>query len=770
MPICVFSQKYSISGYIREKRTGEDLIGATIIVKEIQKGTISNQYGFYSISLTEGDYTIKVSYIGYQDFEQKIKLNKDISINISLESSSILTKEVVVKGERSDRNIESIDIGMVQLPVEQIKSLPAFLGEVDILKTIQLLPGVQSAGEGNTGFYVRGGGPDQNLIILDDAVVYNAGHLFGFFSVFNADAVKDINLIKGGMPSQYGGRLSSVLDITMNEGNNKNYEYEGGIGVISSRMTVQGPIKKDTSSFIISGRRTYIDVLTKPFINENLRGTGYYFYDLNTKLNYRFSDKNRLFLSGYFGRDVFSFKNASDGFYIKIPWGNATGSMRWNHLFSNKLFLNTTATFSDYRFDFQAEQEDFEFIMMSGVQDYSLKSDFTWYPNVLHTVRFGVQYMYHIFTPSSATARIGETIFDSGEIIKYHAHDAAIYINDEFDITEKLKISIGLRGSLFSHIGPFTRYIKDDMGRKQDTIQYAPGKPLATYQNVEPRFSMRYIINRSTSLKAAYTQNYQYIHLASLSSSMLPTDIWMPCTELIKPQFSVQYSAGIFKNFLNNNFETSIELYYKDMKNLIEYKEGATSDEDVGDNPDNNFTFGTGYSYGAEFFVKKRYGKTTGWIGYTWSRTNRLFEEINLGIEFPAKYDRRHDLSFVASHDFNDQWQASAIFVYATGNATTLPIGRYFIDGRIVNEYGSRNGYRMAPYHRADMSITYKPKSKGNYQSSWNFAVYNLYNRYNPYFIYFDSEIDFTNFQIETKAKQVSLFSILPSITYNFKF
>lgn len=766
----LWGQKYTISGYVRDKSSGEDMPAANVYVKELSKGTTTNNYGFFSLSLPKGEYNLAVSYLGYNDFTKKVILDKDIKLNIYLETSAILTKEIVVTGERQDKNIESIEISTVKMPVDQIKQLPALLGEVDILKAIQLLPGVQSSGEGNTGFYVRGGGPDQNLIILDDAVVYNAGHLFGFFSVFNADAVRDVNLIKGGMPAQYGGRLSSVLDIGMKEGNSRTYHYDGGVGVISSRLTVQGPIKPDTSSFIVSGRRTYIDVLTKPFVKENLKGTGYYFYDLNTKINYRFSDKDRLFASGYFGRDVFSYKNKGDGFMIRIPWGNATGSLRWNHLFNNKLFLNTTATVSNYKFSFEAEQQDFEFKMFSGVNDYSLKSDFNWIPGVLHNVKFGVNYTYHIFTPNGATARIGETVFDTGEIIKYYSHDAAIYINDEYDLSENLKINAGLRGTYFVHVGPFTRYVKGNQGLNIDTVSFAAGKSLADYSHVEPRLSLRYIINKQSSVKAAYTQNYQYIHMASLSSSMLPTDVWMPCTDIIEPQFSTQYAAGYFRNFADNTYETSVEAYYKDMRNLIEYKENTTSDDDMGDNPDNNFTFGNGYSYGVELFLKKRTGKLTGWVGYTWSHTRRKFPEINRGIEFPAKYDRRHDLSFIATYEFNPQWQASAVWVYATGNATTLPVARYFIDGRLQIIYGERNSYRMVPYHRADFSVTYTPKTEKKWQSSWNFSVYNMYNRYNPYFIYFDSDIELDKLSIITKAKQVSLFSILPSVTYNFNF
>lgn len=768
----VYSQKYTISGFVREKKTGEDMIGANIYLKELSKGTTTNNYGFYSLTMTKGEYTLMVSYIGYNDFEKKITLDKDLKINVLLEETAIMGKEVVVTGERKNSNIESIEMGTVQLPIEKIKSIPAFLGEVDILKTIQLLPGVQSAGEGNAGFYVRGGGPDQNLILLDDAVVYNASHLFGFFSVFNADAVKDVNLIKGGMPAQYGGRLSSVLEISMKEGNNRNYQADGGIGVISSRLTVQGPIKKDTSSFIVSGRRTYIDVLMKPFVNKNFQGTGYYFYDLNTKINYRFSDKDRVFLSGYFGRDVFSYNNKKDGFSMKFPWGNATTSLRWNHIFNSKLFLNTTSTYSEYNLEFLGEMEDFEFKMFSGVRDYSIKSDFTWFPNILNNFKFGVNYIYHVFTPSSATARIGNTIFDTGKTIKYYANDASVYINDEYDISEKIKVSAGLRGTLFQQTGPFTRYILDEFGRNVDTVTYGRGAVLKTYKHLEPRASLRFTLNKFSSVKASYTQNYQYIHLASLSNGMLPTDLWIPCTSLIEPQFATQYAVGYFRNFSNDRFETSVEAYYKDMQNQIDYKEGTTSDDDMANNPDNNFTFGLGKSYGLELFIKKRTGKFNGWIGYTLAKTVRQFDEVNEGREYPTKYDRRHDVAITMTYELNDNWSFGAVFVYATGNAITLPISRYIIEGRIISEYGDRNDFRMASYHRADVSATYNfpnPKKK-RWQSSLNFSVFNLYNRYNPYFIYFDTETDLQNYKITTTAKQVSLFSVLPSVTYNFKF
>ncbi len=767
----LFSQKYTISGYVRDKKSGEDLPGANIYVEELKKGTSSNTYGFYSLTLPKGTYTIKITFVGYHENIKKVVLDKDIKLNFLLEETVIVGKEIVVSGEQKNRNVESIEMSTYKLPVEMIKEIPSFMGEVDVLKSIQLLPGVQSSGEGNSGFYVRGGGPDQNLILLDNAIVYNPGHLFGFFSIFNADAIKDVNLIKGGAPANYGGRLSSVLDVSMKEGNNQSYHADGGVGIIASRLTVQGPIKKDTCSFIISGRRTYIDVLTKPLIKGNLKGTGYYFYDLNTKINYRFSENDRIFLSGYFGRDVFSFKNKRDGFSVRFPWGNATVSARWNHVFNQKIFQNITATFSDYNFTFGAEQDNFEFKMYSGVRDYSLSVDYTYLPNILHTVKFGAQYTFHDFQPGSATARIGGTFFDSGKIIHYYNHDAAIYFNDEWEISEKLKISAGLRPTLFSFVGPFTRYVLDDYKRAKDTLHYKALEPIATYKNIEPRFSLRYSINKSTSFKASYSQNYQYVQLASMSSATLPTDAWVPSTDLIKPQFSEQYAAGIFKNFKNDTYETSVEVYYKTMKNLIDYKEGLTSDDNIGNNPDNNFTFGTGKSYGAEFFVKRRFGDLNGWIGYTLSKTTRLFPAINNGKAYPAKYDRRHDLSIVLTYDLSKRWQLGAVFVYATGDATTLPISRFFIEGRIINEYGERNSFRLAPYHRADVSVTYHFPGEGKkWKSSLNFSVYNLYNRKNPYFIYFDTDVDLANYSITTKAKQVSLFSILPSVTYNFNF
>ncbi len=802
--------KFTLSGFIKEEATGESSIGASVYLKkkgaeEKRLGTTTNPYGFYSITLDEGTYLLVVSYVGFENYIQEVALNKDLRMNIQMKETGVLTKEVEILGKKSDENIKSTDMGLMSLDIEKVKQLPAFMGETDILKTIQLLPGVQSAGEGNSGFYVRGGGPDQNLILLDEAVVYNTGHLFGFFSVFNGDAIKNVELIKGNMPAQYGGRLSSVLDISMKDGNNQKFHGEGGIGLIASRLTLEGPIKKDTCSYIISARRTYIDIIAKPFIKSAFKGSGYFFYDLNMKINYRISDKHRLYLSGYFGRDVFSYSNGRDfgsSFKVNIPWGNATTTLRWNYLVNKKLFVNTTAIFSDYKFEFGATQSQFEFKLYSGIRDWNAKVDFSYFPNPKHKVKFGSNYVYHTFTPSQASAKSGDVEFNVGGIVKLHAHDAAFYISDDFEVTSWLKLNAGLRYSYFMQVGPFKRFVKSSTTQQiTDTIEYAQGDKIAEYHGPEPRASARIELSKTSSFKLGFAQNYQYVHLASISSVALPTDVWMPSTSVIKPQFSTQYALGYFRNFKEDAYETSVEVYYKDMRNLLDYKEGALPDDNVNDNVDNAFTFGHGWSYGAEFFVKKRTGRFNGWIGYTMCWTWRQFDSINLGEKFLAKYDRRHDVSVALTYELNHSWTFGSVFVFATGNTATLPVSWYFIEGQMVPEYGKRNDYRMKPYNRLDLSATYTPdkvkklgrkkhrweqrmKKKGietqgqemptnwfsKVQGSWNFSIYNAYNRYNPFFIYFQNDGNIYEGTLDVKAKQVSLFPILPSITWNFKF
>jgi hypothetical protein len=761
--------KKILSGYIKDSNNGETLIGANIYVKENpQIGTTTNIYGFYSLSLNPGSYTVVSSYLGYQNSYHEITINEeDIRLNIALQSSASTLEEFVVKAERTNENTESTDMGRVELSSDQIKSIPALFGEVDIMKAIQLLPGIQAAGEGNSGIYVRGGGPDQNLVLLDDAIVYNVGHLFGFFSVFNADAVKNTTVIKGAMPAEYGGRLSSVIDISMKDGNDKKHELEGGIGLISSRITAQGPFKKEKSSYLISARRTYIFDLAQPFLNKtDLAGTNYHFYDINLKANYRFSDKDRLYLSGYFGRDVFVYNSVPRNTEIKIPWGNATATLRWNHLFNNKMFMNASFIFTDYKFEFGGAQRDFNFKLLSGIRDYNVKVDFDYYPNEKHSIKFGYHYTYHRFTPNTAEATSGDAEFKT-DISRRHAMQMAAYIRDEIAITDWFKLNIGLRASLFMHVGPFNEVVGDFPNN--DTIRYKSLKPIQTYAGLEPRISARFAINKMSSIKAGISFNDQYVHLISTSNSTLPTDLWVPSSKTIKPQRAIQYALGYFQNFKDNEYETSVEVYYKSMRNQIEFGEDRVLE--LGEDIENSYVFGRGYSYGVETFFKKSFGDFNGWLGYTYSRTMRKFDEINQGRAFPARFDRIHDVSFNASYSLKKKWVFGTTWVYATGNAFTLP-NEYNLVGLIpLQQYADRNSFRVPAYHRLDISITYNPQAKKErrFKSSFNFSVYNVYNRRNVYFIYYDVEGDVSS-EIVTKAYKVSIFPVIPSLTWNFKF
>ena len=773
LPLSLFAQKkYTISGYIKDVQNGETLISAAIAVQGTSKGIVSNQYGFYSLTLTEGNYRLIVSYVGFQPQNVELKLDADKQINFELTPRSQLA-EVVVTTKQRDANVKSAQLGKFVLPIEQIKAIPAFLGEVDLLKTVQLLPGVRNAGEGSAGIYVRGGGPDQNLIMLDDAIVYNTGHLFGFFSIFNSDAIKNVSLIKGGMPAQYGGRLSSVLDVAMKEGNDKTFQAEGGIGLIASRISIQGPIKKNKSSFIISARRTYIDALTKPFIKKTseFHGSGYYFYDLNAKINYRFSEKDRVYLSGYFGRDVFDFVNGKRSLDVNIPWGNATGTLRWNHVFNKRLFGNTTAVFNNYNFSFQAAQNNFEIKLASGIRDMSLKQDFDLYPFTGHKFKFGGLYTYHRFTPSVISGKQDSVVFKPLNAQNKFAHEAAVYIQDDWELSDKVKLNAGLRYSWFQQVGAYKIYDTDDDGNRKDSTVFGKGEPVKTYGGLEPRLSVRYALNDETSLKASVTRNLQYIHLVSNSGTTLPTDLWVPSTYKVKPQISWQYAAGLFKNFKDNMYETSLEVYYKSMQNQIEYEEGYTPNtlEDT----ENSFTFGKGWSYGTELFINKSRGRLTGWIGYTLSWTWRKFPQLNLGEKYPAKYDRRNDMSIVAMYELNKRWKLSGTFVFGTGNATTLPQRFYTVNGVLTQEYSRINEYRLPSYHRLDFAAINSPKKnerRKKWKTEWVFSIYNVYSRKNPYFIYFDQTGNPFDGTLKVQGKKVSLFPIIPAITWNFKF
>ncbi len=766
----VCQNKFTVNGYLKDTLSGETLIGASLSVKGIDKGVSTNQYGFYSLTLPKGQYRVVCSFIGYNNKEFTLDLNDNLTLNVDLLPKNFIVESVTVTGRKRENNVKNAQMGKMELSMETAKALPAFLGEVDILKTLQLMPGVRNAGEGNAGFYVRGGGPDQNLILLDDAVVYNTGHLFGFFSIFNSDAIKNVSLIKGGMPAQYGGRLSSVVDISMKEGNVNKLQVDAGIGLIASRFSIQGPIKKDKASFIVSARRTYIDALVKPFISKSsdFYGSGYYFYDLNAKMNYKISEKDRIYLSGYLGKDVFAFRNAGRSFNTDIPWGNSTATFRWNHIFNKKLFANTSLVYNDYNFSFAARQNDFYIKLSSGIKDLNAKIDFDYYASPEHKLKFGALYTYHSFLPNILTAEQGGTTFSPNNANRKYANEFGIYLQDDWEIDKNFQLNYGLRYSSFQQVGPYKSFTTDADGNKLDSTIFGSGQTVKLYGGFEPRATLRYSINETSSIKAAITRNLQYIHLVSNAGTTLPTDLWVPSTLRVKPQISWQYALGYFRNFSNNMFETSAEVYYKSMQNQIEYKEGYTPSLK---DPEEEFTFGKGWSYGSEFFINKVRGRLTGWVGYTLSYTWRRFSQINQGQKYPSKFDRRHDLSVVGTYNISQKWKISSVFVFGTGNAVTIPQRFYFINGVLSQEYSRINAYRLAPYHRLDFSATLTPrhKKKKKYTDNWVFSIYNIYSRKNPYFIYFDQTGSALNGDLRVTGKQVSLFPIIPSVTWNIK-
>jgi len=775
-----FSQNYTISGSLRDNETGEDLVGARVLVKgQPGVGVVTNVFGFYSLTLPKGEYTLLYESISFSTFEFKITLDKNIVNNLELKPASSLLNAVEVSGEKANHNISSAEMGVDKIKVSDLDAIPVLFGEKDILKTMQLLPGVKSAGEGSAGFYVRGGGADQNLILLDGAPVYNASHLLGFFSVFNSDALKDVKLYKGGAPAQFGGRLSSVMDIQMKEGNSKRLAVSGGIGLISSKLTIEAPIVKDKGSFIISGRRTYADIFLSALSNSTdkkqiaLSKSTLYFYDLNLKANYRLGKKDRVFVSGYFGRDKFGF---SDQF--GFDWGNITGTARWNHLFSEKLFSNTSFIFSNYNYKINFGADDNTFEIGSEIQDFNVKQDFDYYLNAKNTLKFGGNLIHHTFKPGEIETGSG-IAFVLNDIAKRYSIESALYIANEQKIGTRLSLNYGLRFSSFSQIGPGDIYEYDTDGEITSTTVYKDWDNIVTYNGLSPRFSASYLLNEKSSVKGSFARTYQYLHLISNSTSSSPTDIWLPSSNNIKPQVSDQVSIGYFRNFKNNLYEFSVETYYKQMQNTIDYKDGA----EVTLNPtvEGELLYGEGRAYGVEFLLKKRKGKFTGWISYTLSKSEKLFDDINKGAWFPAKQDRVHDASIVAMYKLNQRLTFSASWVYYTGAAVSFPEAKYEIDGEVVNFYSERNGYRMPDYHRLDLGITLKSKSfklvkdavtgkeiqvPKRFESSWNFSVYNAYARENAYSITFDQNEE-TGL---TEATQIALFKIIPSITYNFKF
>lgn len=752
--------KYTMSGYVKDEKTGEELIGATVFIKELQTvGTATNAYGFYSITIPYGNYNVTAQFIGYEPQSLQITLKQNVKQNFTLSENAIQLREVVVTSERKDENITKNMMGFEKINIQEIKNIPVIFGEKDILKTIQLLPGVKSVGEGNSGFYVRGGNADQNLILLDEATVYNASHLLGFFSVFNADAVKDVTLYKGGQPAEYGGRLSSVLDIRTKDGNDKIFGVEGGIGLISSRLKIEGPIVKDKGSFTISGRRSYADMFLKLSKDSAMRQRKLYFYDLNAKVNYRINSNNRIFLSGYFGKDVLVF-----GDQMGVDWGNATGTLRWNHLFSEKVFSNTSLIFSNYDYNINTYLAGTDGEIISRIQDYNFKQDFQYFPNTKNRFKFGFNSIYHKIIPGAITTKSDLSISELNLAHK-QALENAVYITHEYKPSEIINFEYGIRLTSFSTLGPGNFYTYNALGETIDTASYGKGEFVKSFFNMEPRFAANFILNEKSSLKAAYGRNTQNLHLLSNSTSGNPTDLWIPSSNNVKPEIADQISIGYFRNFKNNMFEFSTEVYYKYLQNQIDYKDGA--ELRFNENAESQLLFGTGRAYGIEIFLKKKYGRINGWIGYTLAKTEKKTEGINNGAYYPAKQDRTHDISIVGIYELSKKWTISATWVYYTGNAVTFPSGKYEIAGQVVNYYTERNGYRMPDYHRLDLGVTWQKNKTEKFESSWNFSMYNAYGRENAYTITFQED---PNDPAKTQAVQTTLFRWIPSITYNFKF
>lgn len=776
--LIIFTKSYSqekvtLSGYVKDARNGEDMIGVSIFINDLKIGVQTNVYGFYSITAPTGKYKVSVSYIGYKTQTLSLDFDKNKNVDVELKEDERVLDEIIVSTKREDDNVKTTEMSVNKVEMKTIKKMPALLGEVDVIRSIQFLPGVSSVGEGSSGFNVRGGAIDQNLVLLDEAPVYNASHLFGFFSVFNPDIVKDVKLIKGGIPAAYGGRVSSILDVRMKEGNSKKAEFSGGLGTIFSRFAYERPFAKEKGSFVVALRRSYIDILAKPFLNADLKGSRFYFYDFTAKANYKINDKNTVYLSGYFGRDVFG---ADFGF----NWGNSTSTFRWNHVFNNKLFLNTTVFYSNYDYsldsDLKKENNQDSFSWQSNIVNYSIKPDFSWYANNKNTISFGGQIIYYSFNPGQATAVSGGESRSIGLPNKY-AVESALYIGNEQKVFEKVTLNYGLRYSNYSYLGTGSATILKETDvqtgeRKEivNTVSYGKGETIQNYGNFEPRFAINIGLTNTSSIKIGYNRLAQYIHLLSNTVASSPLDVWTPSSNNIKPQLSDQIAVGYFKNLSDNMYETSVEVYYKTLENQIDYIRNA----DLLLNPsvEADLLFGKGRAYGAEFFAKKNKGKLNGWVSYTLARTERKIDGLNNNNWFASRIDKLHNLSVVGIFDLNKKWSFGTTFSYSSGTPASFPTNKFTWQGIALpqNYTDERNTYRIPASHRLDISATKKNKhalfKKG--ESEWVFSVYNVYNRKNPFSVYVRQNED--NPAV-TEAVKYSVFaSILPSVTYNFKF
>ncbi|WP_245558494.1 TonB-dependent receptor [Fulvivirga imtechensis] len=763
--------KYTLNGYVKDAENGEELIGVTVYIKELKTGTATNVYGFYALSLPAGDYNIIYSSIGYQSIEKTVSLSGNVSMNVELPVEVTTIDEVVITDKPIDANVTDVKMSRNEISIQQVKKLPALFGEPDIIKTIQMMPGVITAGEGTSSFFVRGGSADQNLILIDEAPVYDPSHLFGLFSVFNADVIKDSELYKGGIPARFGGRLSSILDVRTKDGNNKRLGGSAGIGLLASRFMLEGPIKKEKSSFIISGRRSYVDLFLKAAGKENL----VHFYDVNAKANWKHNNNNRFFVALYLGRDVFSFDDA-----FGFDWGNATATFRWNHLFNDRLFSNTSIIASnfDYALEFDDPVQGFKWT--SNLQELSIKEDLNYFITPKNELDFGYHLTYRRFSPGEISPTTEASIFEPLKIQNDYALDHALYVNNEQQLSNKLTLSYGARLSIFQNIGKSEVYVYEDPREnininKIDTLYFDNFETIKTYINIEPRFAARYMLNPVSSIKLSYNRMVQNTHLISSGTVPIPFNTWSPSNYYLKPQLADQVAVGYFRNFKDNTFEFSVESYYKDIDNVTDFADNAEIffNEDLA----TEYRQGDSWSYGLELMLQKKEGRLTGFASYTWSKTQRKVPGVNLDKPFLANYDRRHVLNLAATYDMNEKWSFGANFTYSTGRPITVPAGRYeYNDVYQVDLISERNGYLLPDFHRMDLSATLTPRKnkERKWKTNWVFSLYNVYSRKNAFTIYTRLKQDEDGNVIgdgkEKEARLISLFPLLPSVTYNIQF
>ena len=752
--------KHTISGSVKAKATGESIIRATVIVSGKNIGVTTNDYGFYSLTLPEGKYTIVVSSVGRQSKSTDVDLKENIQLETQLEEQGQLQNVIVTAQSSRGRTIRGTQMGVEHISTAEIKSVPVLFGERDVLKTLQLLPGVKSVAEGNSGLSVRGGGTDQNLILLDEAPVYNASHLLGFFSTFNSDAIKDVTLYKGDMPAQYGGRLSSVVDVRMNEGNNQDFHITGGVGLISAKINVEGPIEKDKSSFLFTARRTYADMFLKLSSDSTKNKNSLYFYDLNAKLNFTLSDRDKLYVSGYFGRDELS---SADIFGIN--WGNATATVRWNHSFGPRLFSNTSLIYSDYNYKLKINNNGTDYLVRSELRDFNLKEELQLFLNPRNTLRFGFNSIHHSMTPGVLDSQGGNSGVNDTAFQRRYGLENAVYISNDWKASERVNVTYGGRLEAFSAVGKGDFVNVGSAAQVIDTVHNGSGQILKTYVNPEFRLGVSYQLDPNTSVKASYAGNTQNMHLLSSGSAGLPTDKWVLSNNMIRPERSHQVSVGYYKNLRDDTYELTVEAYYKALQNQIDYRDGANvlSNGTI----ETELLYGKGRAYGVEWLLRKKQGRLTGWIGYTLSKSEKKIDGINNDQWYNAYQDRTHDISIVGMYKLNRRWLLSGSWVYNTGNAVSYPSGKYKSDGRTIYYYSERNGYRMPAYHRLDLSATVQLKETKKFSSELAFGIYNAYARNNAFIITFrDNKTD----PNKTEAVQTTLFSAVPFISYNFKF